>query len=580
MIFSSLLLAAVPALPTVLLPQEDGPPGLMYLKGGRTTIGSDKKDLLKIFEDTPGVQGLSRAFDAETPQHSQTLAPYYLMTTECTNEQYAAFVIATGSKPPYSWGKVAVQTANLAHAESEQLKWLAAKEEGERYEKKIFDREAWWNVNWQETDWEMPMGEERHPVGYVDYGMSSAYCQWAGIRLMTEFEFQHAVRKNGKENYTWKGEFEVGKYAATNEIKQTSDAFEVGSFAAGASKDGIYDLCGNVWEWTSSPYMPYERFKPNTYKIKGKDKIVLKPAPAWDANQRITVGGSIQNSKLVARCTTRRPADRVQSTDALGFRAAASGAVGVDMAATINSTDIAFTNVALGESNYDTTLTIALDRWESEPGSGGPEGYSIITGYDYVIFTPIAEIAWTSIVDIRKNSLISPIPVGFLATNQAIVEPALPPGTYIVAFRGKGDTKVIEEEEPEDEDKKNANRMASPQDEDEEEEGGSLYDDLIDTKRENLLFIDANTAELVASVKAEKVSIGKTKKDGHSMTLFEKTIWVKDEDGDQVQDKEPWLRIAADVRSKLNNHTFKVNMELKVEKDMAAKNWQQSKTKK
>ena len=116
--------------------------------------------------------------------------------------------------------------------------------------------------------------------------------------------------------------------------------------------------------------------------------------------------------------------------------------------------------------------------------------------------------------------------------------------------------------------------MSGPQDD--EEEGGSLYDDLINTKQENLLFINAVTGELAASIKAEGVSIGKTKKGGHSMSFFEKVIWVKNEEGDQVQDKEPWLKLAADVPSKLSNHTFKVNMELKVEKETAAKKWRKS----
>ena len=68
---------------------------------------------------------------------------------------------------------------------------------------------------------------------------------------------------------------------------------------------------------------------------KGRHRPELNPEPSWDANQRIVVGGCFQNSKIAARVAVRRPTERIQMTNAAGFRPVATPRVGIDIATSI-----------------------------------------------------------------------------------------------------------------------------------------------------------------------------------------------------------------------------------------------------
>ena len=72
----------------------------MLIEGGKTEIGTEVKVIEELILHHEGMAG---AFLGETPRHKIELDDYYLMPTEVTNEQYAAFVRATGGKPAYTW---------------------------------------------------------------------------------------------------------------------------------------------------------------------------------------------------------------------------------------------------------------------------------------------------------------------------------------------------------------------------------------------------------------------------------------------------------------------------------------------
>jgi formylglycine-generating enzyme required for sulfatase activity len=98
---------------------------------------------------------------------------------------------------------------------------------------------------------------DRHPMNCVDWNEAEIYCHWLGRRLPTEEEWEYAARGAAGRLYPWGN-------AAPDESRACfgRDATcPVGELTAGATPEGVRDLAGNVWEWTSSAYCPYD--KPN-----------------------------------------------------------------------------------------------------------------------------------------------------------------------------------------------------------------------------------------------------------------------------------------------------------------------------
>lgn len=441
------LLACLP--PLVRAGGEDAPPGMLLVPGGRTRIGITQEQLKQLLSVDPNSQQYAGALSAETPQHEQSVDSFYAQLTEVTNEQYEAFVRATGSKPPQSWGEAAIRAgAEQFQQEQERAHSEASTQGLPLPEPAVFEPRAWWDANWNSSPWRLPEGDERRPVVFVDYAMASRYARWAGFRLPLEEEFQRAVRGDSEHKYPWGDDWDNDKYAATALLKKKGGPFVVGSFPAGASKQGLLDLSGNVWEWTRSPFVAYAGYDPKVFEFGyGKKVRKVNALTAFDETERVVVGGSFKNANLMCRATTRRDVGPRTATDALGFRCARSLRGGVDAASAVLEEDLTdFWRPREDDQAvvYDAQSACALERWSTLtprelPGEPIVPGYAIVSGHEQVVWCPVRQIRAIDPGTFERLCADEGVlQLGFLTTSIGLQHPELPPGTYLVSYRQKG----------------------------------------------------------------------------------------------------------------------------------------------
>jgi len=190
------------------------------------------------------------------------------------------------------------------------------------------DWRRWWD--WVPgADWRHPGGPattlhglERHPVVHVARSDAEAYAAWAGKRLATEPEWEHAARGGTLTAYAWGDELEPRGRVMANTFRGDFPWRHEGPRGAGTSPVGDYppngyglvDMIGNVWEWTSSPWTD-DHTPPSCC------------APVATTAESLARGVTKGGSHLCAPsyCRRYRPAARqgqalLSSTGHLGFR--------------------------------------------------------------------------------------------------------------------------------------------------------------------------------------------------------------------------------------------------------------------
>jgi len=136
------------------------------------------------------------------------------------------------------------------------------------------------------------------PVTHVSFFEASAFAKWAGKRLPTEAEWERAAcydaRRNTSNAYPW-GNTEPDSAKANLFENGYWSVAPIGAFPEGASGYGCQQMIGDVWEWTTSDYVPYPGFKSDFDEYNDK----------WFVNQKVLRGGSFATPQLHIRSTYR-----------------------------------------------------------------------------------------------------------------------------------------------------------------------------------------------------------------------------------------------------------------------------------
>lgn len=239
----------------------NAPRGMVWITGGEFSMGAqDPPDMDKV--------GMQATTDSR-PIHRVYVDGFFMDKTDVTNAQFAEFVKATGY---VTVAEKAPRAEDFPGAAPENLVAGGVVFAPPDHAVALNDHFQWWSyvkgANWRHpTGPESSLkGKENYPVVQIAYEDAEAYAKWAHKRLPTEAEWEFAARGglSGKP-FVWGDEFRPkGKWMANTyqghfPDKDTgSDGFTglspVAQFAANGY--GLYDMAGNVWQWTSDWYRP------------------------------------------------------------------------------------------------------------------------------------------------------------------------------------------------------------------------------------------------------------------------------------------------------------------------------------
>lgn len=221
------------------------------ISAGPFIMGSNKVDDSAKQQEYGLVKPL---FLNEHPEHQVELPGYYIDTYEVTNAQYKIFLQATGHAEPFPWTQNGYNLLpdRLLASDLESLRWIASEYFKFDLDTRHMSKSALLAAMRDDHE-----NKDRLPVSSVTWEDADSYCRWMGKRLPTEQEWEKAARGPQGQEYPWGNEWGLGKANVGDDEDWEGGIAPVGSYANNKSVYGVYDLAGNVWEWTASWYQAY-----------------------------------------------------------------------------------------------------------------------------------------------------------------------------------------------------------------------------------------------------------------------------------------------------------------------------------
>ncbi|GAB3692099.1 ergothioneine biosynthesis protein EgtB [Saccharopolyspora tripterygii] len=264
-------------------PGETALPSEVYVPAGSFAMGTSTE---------------AWALDNERPAHEVHVEAFHLDTTPVTNAEFARFIDAGGYHEPRWWSEAGERYRHKASLEAPRF-WIR---DGDRWMRRRFGRVE-----------EVPDDE---PVVHVSFYEAEAYAAWAGKRLPTEQEWEKAARfdpaTGRSRRYPWGDEDPDAEHA--NLGQRHLQPAPAGAYPQGEAPCGARQLIGDVWEWTSSDFLPYPGFAAFPYReysevFFGSDHKVLR-------------GGSFGTDRAACRGTFRNWDLPIRRQIFAGFRCA------------------------------------------------------------------------------------------------------------------------------------------------------------------------------------------------------------------------------------------------------------------
>jgi formylglycine-generating enzyme required for sulfatase activity len=240
------------------------------------------------------LMGAADAEEDERPVHRVHVSEFFIGRFAVTHDEYARFIRATGHPPP-------------------GIHPLPMVAEGERA---ALFRELAAPYVWDQD--QPPAGHGSHPVVLIGYDDALAYCRWMSltlgrtVRLPTEAEWEKAAR-GGTDGlrHPWGNDIDPSRanFLADAASKRERGTRPTGTYPPNAY--GLYDVCGNVWEWVTDWY------RPDYYGL-GE---MHDPVGPESGSMRIVRGGSWVNDDVsMLRCAYRHKVPPDTYAYSVGFR--------------------------------------------------------------------------------------------------------------------------------------------------------------------------------------------------------------------------------------------------------------------
>jgi formylglycine-generating enzyme required for sulfatase activity len=287
---------ATPFPPTLTQRQrmESFPSVLKWVSGGTFEMGTTAQEIAAAVDECVNAQKGKCTTDMgadAVPQHRVTLAPFQMEATEVTYSQYVNFLNTLGPD-----GHIAGCDGQLCAVTSKEDKNSNILYDGKTY--------RFTGLLYQV------------PVSGVTWYGAKAYCEAIGRRLPTEAEWEFAARGADGRIYPWGNTWDPARAKTSIPASKELGAVSVASYLDGVSPFDIFDLAGNVAEWTNDWYS-------ETYYTALASSTTVEPQGPSSGERKVVRGGSWDSKPFFARSVHRQSFPPNQGGPWLGFRCAA-----------------------------------------------------------------------------------------------------------------------------------------------------------------------------------------------------------------------------------------------------------------